>query len=201
MAERLTQVPRSSLLEQALRNKTTKEAEEARAKTVQERVPELEKKALILLGLEEPEIDSQVEGAVRFTPESFAKRSEEIAAGLAWMVSGRFESVSAQFEVPIEGSSVAVSISRRGESRKVVNIYEDRGLMIDVHNLDYILRINNGRGVVESKARDNRHTHMPMLAYDSSPIWTRQMNMEDFENYNNLLDRLSEPDVIRVDNQ
>ena len=81
----------------------------------------------------------------------------------------------------------------------------DKGFEVNIYPLDSILRVDNGKAVIESKRHNQRpfDTHTPIgpgSNSDLGPVWSREMNMDDFGQYNALLDRLAEPDVKSIKN-
>jgi hypothetical protein len=97
--------------------------------------------------------------------------------------------------------SVRVEMEKDSPFRDL-DVYSDGPTTINVVPLDSVLKIYENGAQIESKAHNYEPftSHTPMGSTgDRGPVWTRNMNMEDFENYNSLLDRLNEPDVRRVE--
>lgn len=201
-------LPSYDLLSKAAEIKKKKDQERVSVEEAKEGIPELKAKIMRLLGFEEEEPIERTQ----FTEEERKRRLEDISQKeiqdkVFRRVEALFTRTIAYFDVPQDEETIQVTLSK-GKRSMSDSSYIDRGLEVDISMLDSILRIDGGNAVIESKA----HNHKPIDMYapigpgsfgksDLGVVWRRAMSMDDFNDYNQLLDRLTEPDVIRVDNQ
>lgn len=190
------------LLSKAAEAKKRKDQERASIEEARTRIPELQKKILYLFSSEieeeeiddpdNPEIITTPDGKKLLTPEFFRRMS----LGLEKETQPRVEI----FLVPVENEVVKVTIAQGLQTSKY-SVVRDSGLEINIHELDWIVRLDDNRGTVESKEHKFKPFDMntPIGSKsDLGPVWKRDMNMDDFNSYSELLDRLYEPDVVRV---
>ena len=121
------------------------------------------------------------------------KLSEEEMAEIMKQVSKNiameFKPIIANFEIPLDDKTIEASLAK-GRRRDGYHRIRDESVDVVIPDLEQKLVIDEDRALVEPTVRKSE----PFTMHTPS----RRMNMEDFENYNSLLDRLSEPDVIRV---
>jgi hypothetical protein len=209
MAERLSPPVSNELLTEALNLKRRREEEKRSVEEAKPHIPKLERKILGLLGIEiprvpTPEEDHEMAERLLGNAKTPRKLSEEEMAEIMKQVSKNiameFKPIIANFEIPLDDKTIEVSLAK-GRRRDGYHRIRDESVDVVISDLEQKLVINENGAVVESTVRKSEPftMHTPIGARVRSwPEWQRQMNMEDFENYNSLLDRLSEPDVIRV---
>lgn len=195
--ERLSQ---HNLLEKAAENKIRKEKERISIEEAKEKIPELTDKIMDILGLTPP----RVEKRDSLTPEelqdwlkNLGERIKEINIG------NMFDATLQTFSVPVGKEKIEVLLIKGRRSSGFAS-YIDKGLEVNVKMLDSLLRIDRGCAVIESKAHNHKpfdmHTPIgPGGNSDLGPVWSREMNMDDFNSYNQLLDRIVQPDVVKVE--
>lgn len=184
--------------EKKKQNKLEKQSIEEAAK----KIPQLTKKVLELMGPDpalvespddpkKPQTVKSEDGKIHLTEEFFRKmREDEIIRKTLRVFT---------YSVPVDDEKIGVTISQ-GLRTGRYSLDRDPGIQIDVHVLDSVLRLDGDTGIIEAKAHNHReftmHTPIgPGGNSDLGPVWSRKMNMEDFNAYNQLLDRLTEPDV------
>ena len=188
-----------NLLAQAFEIQTKREAENLSIKEAKTRIPELESKIKSLLGIEEetpmiqtPDTDREMAermavkikdpkpGTIRFTREDWDAMEEGSVR--------EFSPVVDYFQVPVNRQKFKVQLSKGIRSDRSVG-YVDRGFMVNVSMLDSFLRIDGDCATIKYRV------------HNREPFQSREMNMDDFNDYNALLDRLSDPDVKRAERQ
>lgn len=203
MAAEIEKTPK--LLQDAVETFRKEKQERQSIEDARKRVPELREKALSLLGIEIPDRtqlpEREREKIFDFEVRKPTKEStEEALRKHGKALASMYSPVRRKFSVPIEDESIEVIVTK-GKNSNRFNYFFDGGIEIDIVPLDRVLRIEErDRAWVESKAHNfkpfDMHTPIgPGHSSDLGPKWSREMNMNDFEEFNNALDRLAEPDV------
>jgi hypothetical protein len=194
------------LLSQAARIKKRKDQERTSVEEAKTRISELQRKILDLLGLgpvlessAEPLFDVSADGKkTQVTPEFFRRLVANNHGEIG------IKPLTVDFSVPVGDEMIYVVISQGLQTTRHDLFRDNNGFEVNVLMLDSIAKFNDKMGVVESKIHNQKpfdmHTPIgPMGNSDLGPVWSRKMNMDDFNDYNALLERLNEPDVVRVE--
>lgn len=210
MAEQLSHAPAQiDLIEEAFRKNREKQARDKSIEEAETHVPELRRKIEDLLGIPQPppprtteELKEEAERIEQKLKEPALKvrLPDDFFEKFQRKRENEYVATIVNFEVQNGQDITTITLAQGRQSNSRAN-FKDRSFDITVNDAGYKLKLDErGGAVIESLKRESEPftMHTPIgVPGRSWPSWSRSMEMEDFRNFDQLLDRLAAPDVVR----